>query len=171
MDARPSARFLTGHSARAAGRRLWLQVRYPKMFGGTWPTSPDPSDFHDFTNIDLYAPGANAYHDAHGKPIPLVRDHGKLIATLEQFAQLERVLGPYGGQFASFDWVFSPKGPDGRPLPLFDRATGDVDPEVAAYWRDHYDIAHRIAPRLADAERRSGRQDPPLCRHRGHLLS
>ena len=142
-DGKPSSRFLTGHSS-GGWATLWLQVRYPKVFGGSWPTSPDPSDFHNFTNIDIYAPGANAYHDAQGKPIPLVRDHGKLVATLEQFARMERVLGPYGGQFSSFNWVFSPKGPDGRPLPLFDFATGDVDPKVAAYWRDHYDIAHRI---------------------------
>ncbi len=58
MDARPSGRFLTGHSS-GGWSALWLQVRYPKMFGGTWPTSPDPSDFHDFLNVDLYAPNAN----------------------------------------------------------------------------------------------------------------
>lgn len=143
MDAKPSSRFLTGHSS-GGWATLWLQVRYPKVFGGSWPTSPDPSDFHDFTNIDIYAPNANAYHDAAGKPYPLVRDHDKLIATIEQFVKMERVLGPYGGQFASFEWVFSPKGPDGRPMPLFDRATGVIDPQVAAYWRDHYDIAARI---------------------------
>ncbi|TPG22308.1 enterochelin esterase [Sphingomonas koreensis] len=144
MDAKPSSRFLTGHSS-GGWATLWLQVRYPKVFGGSWPTSPDPSDFHDFTNIDLYASGANAYHDAAGKPIPLVRDKGKIIATQQQFGQMERVIGPYGGQMASFDWVFSPKGPDGRPMPFYDRATGGVDPQVIAYWRDHYDIAHIVA--------------------------
>ena len=45
---------------------------------------------------------------------------------------------------ASFDWVFSPKGPDGRPMQMFDRRTGAVDPAVAAYWRDNYDIAYRL---------------------------
>ncbi|HEX5305093.1 MAG TPA: enterochelin esterase, partial [Dyella sp.] len=62
-----------------------------------------------------------------------------------------RVLGPYGGQMASFEWVFSPRGADGRPLPMFDRDTGDVDPAVVDYWRDHYDIAYRLQhqwPRL-----------------------
>jgi hypothetical protein len=29
-------------------------------------------------------------------------------------------------------------------MPLFDRATGAIDPQVAAYWRDHYDIAERV---------------------------
>ena len=143
MDARTSGRFLNGHSS-GGWATLWLQTRYPKVFGGTWSTSPDPSDFHDFTGIDIYAPGANAYVDAAGKPIPLVRDQGREVASLREFGKLEAVLGAYGGQFASFDWVFSPKGADGRPLPLFDRTTGAVDPAVAAYWRDHYDIAYRI---------------------------
>jgi S-formylglutathione hydrolase FrmB len=143
MDAKASGRFLTGHSS-GGWATLWLQVRYPKIFGGTWSTSPDPSDFHNFTGADLYAPNANVYTKPDGSPNPLVRDKGKVIATYKQFAQLERVLGPYGGQMASFDWVFSPRGPDGRPEQMFDRLTGKVDPEVVAYWRDHYDIAYRI---------------------------
>jgi S-formylglutathione hydrolase FrmB len=143
MDARPSGRFLTGHSS-GGWATLWLQTRYPAIFGGTWSTSPDPSDFHDFTGADLYRPNANVYVDASGKPIPLVRMNGKEVANFEDFAKLEAVLGPVGGQMASFDWVFSPKGPDGRPLQMFDRRTGAVNPEVVAYWRDHYDIAHRL---------------------------
>ena len=143
MDARASGRFLTGHSS-GGWATLWLQVRYPEIFGGTWSTSPDPSDFHDFTGPDLYAPNANVYTRPDGTPYPLVRDKGKVIATFKQFAQLERVLGPYGGQMASFEWVFSPRGPDGRPEQMFDRGTGKVNPAVVAYWRDHYDIAHRI---------------------------
>jgi hypothetical protein len=31
-----------------------------------------------------------------------------------------------------------------RPVPLIDRPTGRIDPEVAAYWRENYDIAHII---------------------------
>ena len=150
MDAKPSGRFLTGHSS-GGWATLWLQVRYPKVFGGTWPTSPDPSDFHDFTGVDLYAPGANVYRRTDGSAYPLVRDHDKVIATYEQFARLEDVIGPVGGQMASFDWVFSPRGTAGRPMPMFDRTTGVVDPKVVAYWRDHYDIAHLVQaqwPRL-----------------------
>jgi enterochelin esterase-like enzyme len=47
MDAKPSGRLLTGHSS-GGWAALWLQVTYPKLFGGAWPTSPDPSDFRDF---------------------------------------------------------------------------------------------------------------------------
>lgn len=143
MDGRPSGRFLNGHSS-GGWATLWLQTRYPKIFGGTWSTSPDPSDFHDFTGVDLYAPNANVYHRPDGSAYPLVRDKGKVIASFETFARLERVLGEYGGQLASFDWVFSPRGADGRPVPMFNRDTGAVDPAVVAYWRDHYDIAHLL---------------------------
>jgi len=143
MDARTSGRFLQGHSS-GGWATLWLQTHYPKIFGGTWSTSPDPSDFHFFCTIDLYAPHANFYRGPDGKPNPILRDHGQPRATMQQLAGLESVLGDYGGQLASFEWVFSPRGPDGRPKPLFNRVTGEIDPEVAAYWREHYDIVEYI---------------------------
>ena len=143
MDARARGRFLQGHSS-GGWATLQLQVNYPKVFGGTWSTSPDPSDFHDFTGIDLYAPHANAYHRPDGTPYPIVRDHDKVLGTFQQFSLTERVLGDYGGQVASFEWVFSPRGSDGRPLKMFNRDTGDIDPGVVAYWRDHYDLAHIV---------------------------
>lgn len=143
IDARPGARFVTGKSS-GGWAALWLQVRYPHYFGGAWPVAPDPADFHDFTGVDLYAPGANYYHHPDGTPYELIRDHGHLVTTLEDFARLEAVMRPYGGQIGSFDWAFSPRGVEGRPQPLFDRATGAVDPLVAAYWGDHYDIARIV---------------------------
>jgi len=143
MDARRDSRFLNGHSS-GGWATLQLEIDYPKIFGGTWSTSPDPSDFHDFTGVDLYAPHANVYRRADGSPYPLVRDKGQVLATFEQFTHIEDVMGPYGGQMASFDWVFSPKGASGAPEQMFDHATGDVDPEVVAYWRAHYDLAHIV---------------------------
>lgn len=143
MDARRNSRLLNGHSS-GGWATLQLEVNYPKVFGGTWSTSPDPSDFHDFTGPDLYAPHANLYRKADGTPWPIFRDHGKVVATMEQFARLETVLGPYGGQLASFDWVFSPRSKSGAPEPMFDRVTGDVNPEVVEYWHDHYDLAHIV---------------------------
>ncbi|MDB5439560.1 MAG: enterochelin esterase-like enzyme [Caulobacteraceae bacterium] len=142
-DGAASGRFLTGHSS-GGWAALWLQVRYPKLFGGAWPTAPDPSDFHAFSNVDIYTPNANAYVGADGKPIALVRSRSPIPTTQRDYALFERVLGDHGGQFDSFDAVFSPHGADGRPLPLFDRATGAIDPAVAAYWRDHYDISYII---------------------------
>lgn len=143
MDAAADGRFLVGHSS-GGWSVLWLQTRYPKVFGGVWSTAPDPVDFHDFVGTDLYAAHANVYRKPDGSPQPLMRMHGKVVATFEQFARLERVLGPYGGQLASFEWVFSPRGKDGRPEQMFNRDTGAVDHAVVAYWRDHYDIVHRL---------------------------
>ncbi len=143
MDAKPAGRLLNGHSS-GGWATLQLQVNYPGIFGGTWSTSPDPSDFHDFTNVDLYSPDANLYHNPDGSPVPIMRDKGKVMATMEQLARLEEVLGPYGGQLASFDWVFSPKGTNGAPEPMFDRVTGQVHADVVAYWRDHYVLAHIV---------------------------
>ena len=149
MDARPTSRLLNGHSS-GGWATLQLQVNYPNVFGGTWSTSPDPSDFHDFTGPDLYAPNANLFHYADGSAVPIFRDKGKVIATMEQFTHMEDVLGPYGGQIASFDWVFSPKGKSGAPEPMFDHQTGAVNPEVVAYWHDHYDLAHTVEAHWAE---------------------
>jgi hypothetical protein len=41
----------------------------------------------------------------------------------------------------SFEYVFSPKGPDGRPRRLFNRVTGEQDPTVQRAWQK-YDIHH-----------------------------
>ena len=143
MDGRATGRFLNGHSS-GGWATLQLQISYPKIFGGTWSTSPDPSDFHDFTGVDLYATNANIYRKPDGSQRPLIRMNGKAVVTVEEYARMEQVLGPYGGQFASFEWVFSPKSDSGAPRQMFNRSTGDVDPAVVAYWHDHYDLAHIV---------------------------
>lgn len=151
MDAKPSGRFFTGHSS-AGWAALWLQVHYPKLLGGVWPTSPDPTDFHDFLGIDLYAPGANVYRNLDGTPRPFGVDKGKMLVSIEDFTRREVVVGEYGGQMASFEWVFSPRGADGRPLQMFDRATGAVNPDVIAYWKDHYDVAEYLRRHWSELE-------------------
>jgi hypothetical protein len=131
----PHARFLTGHSS-GGWSSLWLQVSYPDYFGGTWSTAPDPVDFRSFTGIDASpSSNGNAYRAPDGKPLNLVRKG----ASFEEFVRHEEVLGGYGGQIASFEWVFSPRGGDGRPLRLFDRAGGALNPAVTRAWAK-YDI-------------------------------
>ncbi|HXG94186.1 MAG TPA: alpha/beta hydrolase-fold protein [Blastocatellia bacterium] len=140
MDARPRGRFLTGHSS-GGWSTLWLQITYPDFFGGTWSTSPDPVDFRNFTGPDLTrTPPQNFYRNAEGKPYNLIRFQGREIATLEEFARMEQVMGEYGGQMSSFEAVFSPRGEDGRPMPLFDRKTGRINPAVQKAW-ERYDIS------------------------------
>ena len=141
MDAKPSGRFLTGHSS-GGWSSLWVMITHPDFFAGTWSTSPDPVDFRNFTGPDL-TNGNNAYTNAEGKEFGLVRMNGKDVATLKQFAQREVVLGEYGGQMQSFNAVFSPKGPDGRPMELYDFKTGRIDPFVAKAW-ENYDISRTL---------------------------
>ncbi len=139
LESRSGARLLTGHSS-GGWSTLWLQVNYPDVFGSCWSTSPDPVDFRSFSGMDV-TPGSrdNAYRAAEGKPRYLVRFGGEDIVTVEQFARHEAVLGDYGGQLASFEWVFSPRGPDGRPLQLFSRETGALNADALSAWQA-YDI-------------------------------
>jgi enterochelin esterase-like enzyme len=154
MDAVSTGRLLTGHSS-GGWSTLWLQVNYPGVFGGTWSTSPDPVDFHNFTGPDLTGmPPQNFYRSSDGKLYNLVRSHGSEIMTMEEYAHLERVEGYFGGQMASFEAVFSPRGPDGQPMPIFDRDSGRIDPSVQKAW-ERYDISMllrtdwaRLGPRL-----------------------
>ncbi|HEU0120564.1 MAG TPA: alpha/beta hydrolase-fold protein [Bryobacteraceae bacterium] len=144
LVATPQARFVTGHSS-GGWSTLWLQVRYPEYFGGAWPTAPDSVDFRSFTGIDATPQAVrNAYRSSSGQPLNLVRMDGKDVMSMEEFARMELVTGEYGGQLASFEWVFSPRGPDGRPLPLFDRSNGELYANGAREYWQQYDIAQRV---------------------------
>jgi hypothetical protein len=149
----PTARFLTGHSS-GGWSSLWLQVTYPDFFGGVWSTAPDPVDFRDFQKVDTYAPRANIFRDEQGDDRPLARKAGKPAIFYKRFSDMEVVLGR-GGQLFSFEAVFSPRDAHGHPLPLWDRATGAINPQVAKSWQ-RYDIRmilqknwSVLAPKLA----------------------
>jgi S-formylglutathione hydrolase FrmB len=150
---KPAGRFVTGHSS-GGWSSLWLQVTYPRFFGGVWSTSPDPVDFRDFQRVDVYTPRTNIFTDVKGADRPLARKDGKALLYYKPFSDMEVVMGR-GGQLFSFEAVFGPKGPGGQPRPLWDRKTGLIDPEVAASWR-RYDIRlimeqnwPKLAPQLA----------------------
>lgn len=135
--AKPAARVVTGHSS-GGWSCLWLQVTYPETFGGVWSTSPDPVDFRDFQQINLYRSGENMYVDAQGQPRPIARVGGTVRLWYRGFNQMEWTLGP-GGQLHSFEAVFSPRGVDGKPLLVWDRQTGAVNIQAAKHW-EQYDI-------------------------------
>ena len=104
--------------------------------------------------IDLTKPDANMFVDARGEKRPLARAAGKPILFYKPFSDMEEVMG-HGGQLPSFEAVFSPRGPDGRPRKLWDRATGAIDPEVTKTW-ERYDIRlvlernwKKLGPKLA----------------------
>ncbi len=135
--ARPEARFLTGHSS-GGWSSLWLQINDPDVFGGVWSTAPDPVDFRDFQRINLYRPGENMYVDPQGNRRPLARHGEQTLLWYDDFSRMEQVLGP-GGQLHSFEAVFSPRGADGTPARLWNRESGEIDPDVARAW-EAYDI-------------------------------
>jgi S-formylglutathione hydrolase FrmB len=150
----PAGRYVTGVSS-GGWSSLWLQVTYPDTFGGVWSISPDPVDFAAFQIVNIYDPNENFLFDAAGQPREFSRGgiFGKPI-IMRDFCRMEEVLGR-GGQMQSFDAVFSPRGPDGKPLPLWDRRTGRIDPQVAEAWKK-YDIRlivgtswKTLGPRLA----------------------
>ncbi|HEV8000711.1 MAG TPA: alpha/beta hydrolase-fold protein [Planctomycetaceae bacterium] len=159
----PRARFLTGHSS-GGWSSLWVQVSHPEDFAGTWSTSPDPVDFRDFQQIDVYQPGTNMYVDGQGKRRPLARLGLEAVLFYRNFCEMEDVMGN-GGQLLSFEAVFGPSATaaDGstvttgvrQPRHLWDRKTGAIDPAIAKDW-ENYDIHlvlernwEQLGPKLA----------------------
>jgi hypothetical protein len=138
LAATPAGRFVSGHSS-GGWSSLWLQTAYPDFFGGCWSLAPDPVDFRDFQQINLYEPGTNMYTDPAGNRRPLARNGDSVMIWYEPFAKKDYVMGE-GGQLRSFEWVFSRKGwNDQLPEPMFDRNTGAVIPKTLEFWK-RYDI-------------------------------
>ncbi|HEY5206351.1 MAG TPA: hypothetical protein VIJ63_17385 [Roseiarcus sp.] len=143
------ARFTYGGST-GGWEALATQVFYPDMYNGAFAACPDPIDFRAYTVINLYA-DKNAYHlDGEALSIerPATRNYlGEVLGTQRDANAMELVEGDHGrsgGQYDIWQAVFSPVGKDGYPAPIFDKRTGDIDPTVAAYWREHYDLSYII---------------------------
>jgi hypothetical protein len=141
------ARFLYGGST-GGWEALAVQVFYPDEYNGTFAACPDPIDFGAYMLIDIYE-DENAYYDrGRFKEIerPAHRDWlGEVDITIEDYNHMELVLGTKnrsGDQFDIWEAVYSPMGEDGYPKRLWDKRTGDLDPEVAKYWRENYDLRH-----------------------------
>ena len=75
-----------------------------------------------------------------------------MLVSIEDFTRREVVVGEYGGQMASFEWVFSPRGADGLPVPMFDRTTGAVDSAVIALLEGALRRGRAPPPPLAGAQ-------------------
>lgn len=137
----PAHRYVTGISSGGWGS-LWVQVEYPETFAGVWSHVPDPVDFRAFQTVDLSAENANMYTDENSDRRPLGRQGDRVMFWADDFIARETMLGP-GGQIRSFEAVFSPAREDGSPVPLFDRETGEVDPETVRAW-EAYDIRAKL---------------------------
>ncbi|HTS38602.1 MAG TPA: alpha/beta hydrolase-fold protein [Candidatus Solibacter sp.] len=126
---------------------LASQVFYPDFYNGAWVFCPDVVDFRAYVTANLYE-DKNAYFiDAPYTRVarPSMRQPDGLVqATMEQMNRYELVQGTHGRSGEQFDiWesVFSPVGDDGYPKRIFDKRTGKIDPEVAKYWKEHYDLS------------------------------
>jgi len=143
----PWARVLSGGST-GGWEAAATQILYPDLYQGAWAGYPDPLDFHAHQLVDVYDDD-NAYVTHHAYldvPVPSARDvSGKSQYTMGQENGWERALGSRGrsglGQWDVWQAVFSPRGDDGYPKPIWDKTTGEIDHDVAAYWRDHFDLA------------------------------
>ncbi len=140
------ARFLYGGST-GGWEALAAQVFYPDEYNGAWASCPDPIDFRAYTVVNIYEDKNAYYLDSRFKrtPRPGHRNYlGHVDTTIGDMNRLELVLGTHsrsGGQWDIWQAVYSPVGADGYPKPIWDKRTGVIDPEVAAYWREHYDLS------------------------------
>ena len=141
------ARFTYGGST-GGWEALAAQVFYPDDFNGCFAACPDPIDFRAFTVVNIYE-DRNAYYidgQWNRTPRPGQRNRlGHVSATLEQLNLRELVLGTKsrsGAQWDIWEAVFSPVGRDGYPRRIWNKKTGEIDREVAAFWRENYDLGH-----------------------------
>jgi len=140
------ARFVWGGST-GGWESMAVQVFYPEHYNGAFIACPDPIDFRAYTNVNLYQ-DQNAFYwkgPAMQLPQPGYRDYqGHVLATTQSTNQYELALGSRGRSGEQFDiWqaVYGPVDKDGYPQPIFDKETGAIDPNVAEYWRQHYDLS------------------------------
>jgi hypothetical protein len=141
------ARFLYGGST-GGWEALAAQVFYPDEFNGCFACCPDPIDFRAYTIVNIYE-HRNAYFvDSPWKktPRPALRNYlGEVSATLEETNHRELALGAHarsGDQWDIWQAVFGPVGEDGYPKPIWDKLTGEIDREVALYWKENFDLGH-----------------------------
>jgi len=143
----PWARFLYGGST-GGWEALAAQIFYPDEYNGAFGACPDPVDFRAYMQANLYD-DANAYfREGPFARIerPAHRNYlGEISASMRSENHWELALGSRGRSGQQFDaWqaVYSPLGDDGYPRPIFDKLTGAIDREVAAHWRENYDLRH-----------------------------
>jgi hypothetical protein len=143
----PWARVLYGGST-GGWEALAQQVFYPEVYNGAWCNCPDPVDFRAYQTVDIYKDKNAYWMDSPWKmvPRPSTREtDGMLVSTMHDDANLEATLGSHGRSTEQLDaWqaVYSPVGADGYPKAIFEKSTGAIDHEVAAYWREHYDLRY-----------------------------
>ena len=141
------SRFLYGGST-GGWEALAVQVKYPDEYNGCFAACPDPIDFRAYCLTNIYE-DENAYYypsDFQKLEVPAHRDYlGQISSTLRRANHFELVLGDKsrsGQQWDIWEATYSPLGDDGYPQRLWDKYTGEIDHEVANYWKENYDLRH-----------------------------
>ncbi|NAY92979.1 hypothetical protein GTQ34_13730 [Muricauda sp. JGD-17] len=141
------SRFLYGGST-GGWEALAVQVNYPEEYNGCFAACPDPIDFRAYCLTNIYEDTNAYYYDSEHKSleVPAHRDYlGHVQTTTREYNQLELVLGTKsrsGQQWDIWEATYSPQGKDGYPERLWDKMTGEIDPKVAAYWKENYDLRY-----------------------------
>jgi len=161
----PWARLLSGGST-GGWESLALQIFHPDFFGGTWSYCPDSVDFSDVEGVDVYHDTNAFYKQFEWRKVPTINSreiNGQIRQTAEERNRFELVNGTHGRSGEQLDiWsaVFGPLGEDGFFEPLWDKKTGVMNPRVAQYWKEHFDLRDHLeknwstlGPKLQDKVR------------------
>lgn len=143
------ARFLYGGST-GGWEALAAQIFYPDQYNGCFAACPDPIAFDAYTSINIYKDKNAYYNEGDFKKTrkPGKRNYlGQIACTVEDMNLRELAIGTKtrsGDQFDIWEAVYSPMGADGYPERIFDKLTGEINPKVAEYWRENYDLLHML---------------------------
>lgn len=141
------ARFTYGGST-GGWEALAAQMFYPDEFNGCFAACPDPIDFRAYCLVDIYKDKNAFWYESDFKklPRPAFRNYlGQIKNTVEETNHYELALGTHsrsGQQWDIWEAVYSPQGDDGYPKRIFNKETGEIDREVANYWKEHYDLRY-----------------------------
>jgi hypothetical protein len=141
------ARFTYGGST-GGWEALAVQMFYPDEFNGCFAACPDPIDFRAYCLLNIYKDKNAYWYDSEFKKTarPAFRNYlGQISATVEETNHYELVLGTKsrsGEQYDIWEAVYSPQGDDGYPQRIFNKETGEIDPKVAEYWKENYDLRY-----------------------------
>ena len=122
------------------------QVFYPDFYGGTFASCPDAVDFRAHQIVNVYDDDNAYWLDKGWTKIERPnrrRIDGNVDEMMKDENWFELVVGDHsrsGGQWDIWEATYGPVGADGYPKPIWDKRTGKIDKEVAAYWRKNYDL-------------------------------
>ena len=160
------ARFMYGGST-GGWEALAAQMFYPDAFNGAFAACPDPIDFRS------YAIGRplrrrerllrwTARSAARARPATATRSGASPTPSRDEnhLRTRARHRGRSGGQWDIWQAVYSPQGPDGYPLPIWDKRTGADRPQP---WPITGASITTCATSWSATGRRSGRSCAARC--------